>query len=468
MKEERMEILKMLQDGIVSPEEAERLLSAMDTGEQNNRARKDSEKKPKVKVFVRKLEDLEDIENHLADLEDLEDLEEDLEDMIDTDALRASLADKDPSLSDEAINEAIDELIKRKLKDVRTARQQQKRAERMDEKARRIDAQARIIEERIRRAVPTPDELEEMIEPLKNIDFSKYAEMGKNIGKRVKTIIKDKGWDDMVGFHMDMSDLTDEMSDMCNVEGHESDYPISEMEANGTETSATHFDAQSGIKKIIIQNLVKVGNPQSGTDIELERNVDDQIELDLNGDKSRGFLYDEDKLVVFTDDDARVRIPSFIEKVKIKIFNGDISGEEIPCSVYAKTLNGDISFDSSTPVVTAQTLNGDISVVLAPSPEEKCKLSTHNGDIELTIPEDLACEIKAKTVTGEIDFEDLDDLGETSYRKKPGKAMLEAKPNRGGDYDIKCKTLNGDIAICSAETDEEDGEDEEDADADAE
>ncbi|MBB6480102.1 SHOCT-like domain-containing protein [Spirochaeta isovalerica] len=43
MKEERLEILKMLQEGIISAEEAEKLLSALDKGEKDSRHRHNSE-----------------------------------------------------------------------------------------------------------------------------------------------------------------------------------------------------------------------------------------------------------------------------------------------------------------------------------------------------------------------------------------------------------------------------------------
>jgi DUF4097 and DUF4098 domain-containing protein YvlB len=128
-----------------------------------------------------------------------------------------------------------------------------------------------------------------------------------------------------------------------------------------------------------------------------------------------------------------------------KILFGDFKGE----TLRFHSTNGRISGDLSAEGCEATTVNGRIEIELDGTPGGNYQLRTTNGRIELGVPSAWPCMIEARSNWGSIDI-DLDNLTyheRTTSSAGGNKRIRASRTGQGNASELRLLTSNGSIKI---------------------
>ena len=121
--------------------------------------------------------------------------------------------------------------------------------------------------------------------------------------------------------------------------------------------------------------------------------------------------------------------------------NGDVEAEGLGGDVHVSTVNGSVDA-STTGRAEATTVNGSIRVAMGRADwSNEAEFTTVNGGITLTLPADVATEVRAQTVNG--DFETDFPL---TVSGRFGPRHLNGTIGQGGRM-LKLTTVNGSIRL---------------------
>jgi DUF4097 and DUF4098 domain-containing protein YvlB len=104
----------------------------------------------------------------------------------------------------------------------------------------------------------------------------------------------------------------------------------------------------------------------------------------------------------------------------------------------------------------ASTVNGTIDAAFDAAPRAESLFKTVNGDIAVTLPRDLAADLRVKTFRGGIytDFETVEQPAEREPSRRPGQPRFVYRRRGFTDYrvgkggpELTFETLNGDVRI---------------------
>lgn len=128
-------------------------------------------------------------------------------------------------------------------------------------------------------------------------------------------------------------------------------------------------------------------------------------------------------------------------EVSAQSVSGDVSLEMSGGGVSVSTVSGDLELEAeSIDNLTAATTSGDISVELSSTLGGEVKLASVSGDVELEIPDGSDIALEAATASGDIDCGlELAEASRTS-RRLTGKLG-------SGRVPVTIKTTSGDISI---------------------
>lgn len=139
--------------------------------------------------------------------------------------------------------------------------------------------------------------------------------------------------------------------------------------------------------------------------------------------------------------------------------NGNIKVEGVKGEMEISNLNGAITLINIGGSVIADALNKDIIVTFAKGYEKlPMAFTSLNGDLDITFPNNLAANIKAKTDQGEIytDYEMKMTRDVNKDEKKSSSGVYKVTVDKwvtgtinGGGAELLFKTMNGDIMIRS-------------------
>jgi DUF4097 and DUF4098 domain-containing protein YvlB len=141
--------------------------------------------------------------------------------------------------------------------------------------------------------------------------------------------------------------------------------------------------------------------------------------------------------------------------------NGDLKIEEVQGNSYVNTTSGDIAIKKAQGSIEAEATAGDISfwdVIEAKNvkantlsgdvlywgnimPGGRYSLKSYSGDVEIVIPEDSAFDLKAVTLTGDINCE-----FDVTFSEKFMKNQVQGSIN-GGGADVSINVFSGDIEV---------------------
>ena len=104
----------------------------------------------------------------------------------------------------------------------------------------------------------------------------------------------------------------------------------------------------------------------------------------------------------------------------------------------------------------ASTVNGTIDAAFDAAPRAESLFKTVNGDIAVTLPRDLAADLRVKTFRGGIytDFDTVEQPAERESSRRPGEPRFRYRQRGFTDYrvgkggpELTLETMNGDVRI---------------------
>ncbi len=121
--------------------------------------------------------------------------------------------------------------------------------------------------------------------------------------------------------------------------------------------------------------------------------------------------------------------------------NGGVEVEGLHADVHASTVNGDISV-STTGLVRATTVNGSIDAEMGTNSwTGELSFATVNGDVSVAFPAGLDAQVRAQTVSGDIETD-----WPLTVRGQFGSKGLNGTIGSGGRM-LELRTVNGSIEI---------------------
>jgi DUF4097 and DUF4098 domain-containing protein YvlB len=114
--------------------------------------------------------------------------------------------------------------------------------------------------------------------------------------------------------------------------------------------------------------------------------------------------------------------------------------------VDANTVNGSVDV-AAEGAVSAQTVNGSVHATLSHSSgTEPLEFETVNGNIEVVLPSDVNADLRAETVSGEIESDfPLEPRREERFPPHTARGKLGS-----GGRSLKLETVNGNIEVRKA------------------
>lgn len=137
-----------------------------------------------------------------------------------------------------------------------------------------------------------------------------------------------------------------------------------------------------------------------------------------------------------------INLSSVTGETEISTASGEINCSSLAGDITASTASGDIVLSGNRGALEISTASGDITINYSGS-NLGTKLSSVSGDIHFNYSGDFAADLKANTLSGDIELAGNITAHDPSERKRKN---IEAKINGGGER-LNCATVSGDINI---------------------
>lgn len=220
-------------------------------------------------------------------------------------------------------------------------------------------------------------------------------------------------------------------------EGYETaSLPVEDLKLDG-ETTVVLTNSRTAYK-------------HGSADISIRPSEDDRLHLEAGEKGKCEVLQKEKRIVIFFRDDAAVRIPATIGKVKIVLAKGDteVHGLRLPLEIRA--VKGDIVVRNAVHPLSIRAMKGRISLDLADSYTGKSEISAMDGDISVTAGPQFSGRVEARVGKGDIRIQ---SKGIKSSTNKNPFFRTESVEIGSGSSDslLNLKTMHGDITVTTRE-----------------
>lgn len=127
--------------------------------------------------------------------------------------------------------------------------------------------------------------------------------------------------------------------------------------------------------------------------------------------------------------------------LSVEIRSGDISLKRVLGSINAKTASGDVSLhECGGKVISLESVSGDVTVDLIEPVTGTLNVRTVSGDAKLSIPDGSDCRVSASTMRGDVNC--MIELTEESRSEQHAKGRIG-----DGTGTIDISAVNGDISL---------------------
>jgi hypothetical protein len=140
---------------------------------------------------------------------------------------------------------------------------------------------------------------------------------------------------------------------------------------------------------------------------------------------------------------GNVKVNDVEGDAELQTVSGTIKAGSVKGSITAENTSGNVELIDVTDakVIKAKTLSGNVDYVGVIYSDGSYNFKSHSGDVILTIPQDAAFDLEAKTFSGSIDSD-----FEITLTGKISKKQLKGSVNSGGAT-LEVKTFSGDVHI---------------------
>lgn len=203
--------------------------------------------------------------------------------------------------------------------------------------------------------------------------------------------------------------------------------------------------------KLDSETTVVLTNPRTAykhgsADVTVRPSEDGRLHLEA-GEKGRcEVLRKENKIVIFCQDDATVRIPAAIAKAKIVLAKGDTEIGDLRLPLEVRTVKGDVVVRNASLPLSIRAMKGNVKLDLADAYAGRSDISAMDGDISVSAPPQFSGRVEARVGKGDIRFQ---SKGVKSSAAKNAFFRTESLEFGGGSGDslLNLRTMHGDITV---------------------
>jgi len=175
--------------------------------------------------------------------------------------------------------------------------------------------------------------------------------------------------------------------------------------------------------------------------------IEVEYDFDNDGEEDETVTFDGDDLV---DVDFEIRAPRHAEIRRIELVNGGVKISDLTGEVNAASVNGNVTGESLSGETHLSTVNGNVKLSKLTKHDE-IELSSVNGSVTLYLPKNVNAKLTASTVHGDI-------RGDLGHGVTHAGSSMDAVLGTGGPR-IELGTVNGNIRIRRADSDQRDDSD---------
>ncbi len=228
--------------------------------------------------------------------------------------------------------------------------------------------------------------------------------------------------------------VIDQISGSISVEGYEGSEVVIKASFESEDDHHSDHDSKQGLKRI------------SSTSLNISAEEKNNVVQVINEQWNR-------------PTNLEVKVPQNFSLKLATVNDGDITVTGVNGEMEITNVNGEITLTAVSGSVITDTVNGDVKVdFIRITPGADMAFSSLNGDLDITFPNSLKADVKAKTDMGEIytDFDLQISANEPEVSKNSSSGTYKVKIEQwvrgkinGGGPEMLFKTFNGDIMIKS-------------------
>ena len=203
------------------------------------------------------------------------------------------------------------------------------------------------------------------------------------------------------------------------------------------------------------ETTVVLTNPRTAykhgsADVSIRPSEDNRLHLEAGEKGKCEVVRKENKIVIFCHNDAAVRVPASIGKVKVILAKGDAEIHDLRLPLEIRTVKGDVVVRKASHPVNVRAVKGNVTLDLDDAYAGKSEISAMDGDISVTAAAQFSGRVEAKVGKGDIR---VHSKGLKSKTAKNAIFRIESVELGAGSADnlLNLRTMHGDVTVNTRE-----------------
>ena len=203
------------------------------------------------------------------------------------------------------------------------------------------------------------------------------------------------------------------------------------------------------------ETTVVLTNPRTAfkhgsADVSIRPSEDNRLHLEAGEKGKCEVVRKENKIVIFCHNDATVRVPASIGKVKVILAKGDAEVHDLRLPLEIRTVKGDVVVRNASRPLNVRAMKGNVTLDLDDAYAGKSDISAMDGDISVTAAAQFSGRVEAKVGKGDIR---IHSKGLKSKTAKNAIFRTESVELGAGSADnlLNLRTMHGDITVSTRE-----------------
>jgi DUF4097 and DUF4098 domain-containing protein YvlB len=208
--------------------------------------------------------------------------------------------------------------------------------------------------------------------------------------------------------------------------------------------------------KVDKETWLVVASPRSAyrhgsADVKILPSDDSLLHIETAGKDRCEILRKDNKIVFLCQDNATIRVPEEVARVKMILARGDAEIQDAKMALEIRALKGDVSVRNAQQPVNIRVMKGDVELDLADAYAGKSEIAAMDGDIKVAAGPEFSGKVEARVGRGDIRLEAKGVKAATS--KNAFFRMESIQLGEGaGDNHLNLKSMNGNISVTTRES----------------
>jgi DUF4097 and DUF4098 domain-containing protein YvlB len=181
-------------------------------------------------------------------------------------------------------------------------------------------------------------------------------------------------------------------------------------------------------------------------DVSLRPSEDDRLHLEAGEKGKCEVLKKEKKIVIFCHNDAAVRVPAVVGKIKIILAKGDAEVHDLPVPLEIRALKGDVIVRNADRPLSVRAMKGNVKLDLSDAYSGKSDVSAMDGDISVMTGPQFSGRVEAKVGKGDIRIQ-AKGLKSNTIKNAFFRTESVEFGAGSGESLLNLRTMHGDIMV---------------------